>query len=207
MAALSRQPEQTGPAGHACLTEQAAARPARTPPRRAPRAATGCPEPHPLRSANARSASATRAAWARAAFTGVRDQRAAPGGRVVDHLTARRGDRDQHGAAVAAGTVPPDQALTRQPVAHPPGGRRRHVQRPRQVHQPARATGRQHHQRPVLRDGGLLRGRAQRPRGDRDHGPAGGQHRVHRGLIRRMLSHHTMPSVIFAICNKCIILP
>ena len=120
----------------------------------------------------------------------LRDQRAAPAGGLVDHLPARRGDRHQDHPAVAARPVPADQALAHQPVAHPPGGRRRHVQRLGQVHDPPRPAGRQHHQRPVLRDRGLLRGRAQRPGGDRDHGPAGGQHRVHR---RRVCVRFSLP--------------
>ena len=116
-------------------------------------------------------------------FQDLRDQSAAPAGRLVDHPPARRGDRDQDRAAVAARPVPADQALAHQPVAHPPGRRRRDVQRLGQVHHPPRAAGRQHHQRPVLRDRGLLRGRTQRPGGDRDQGPAGRQHRVHRGRV------------------------
>ena len=73
-----------------------------------------------------------------------------------------RSDGHQHRPAVRAPPVPPDQALADQPVAHPPRRRRRHLQRPGQVCQPLRPPRGQHHQRPVLRDRGLLRRRAQR---------------------------------------------
>ena len=131
-------------------------------------------------------------------FQDLRDQSAAPAGRLVDHPPACRGDRDQDRAAVAARPVPADQALAHQPVAHPPGRRRRDVQRLGQVHHPPRSAGRQHHQRPVLRDRGLLRGRAQRPGGDRHQGPAGRQHRVHRGRVGARFSCRVV------IHNACI---
>ena len=133
------------------------------------------------------------------------DQRAPARGGLVHHQTARRGDRHQHRPPVRPRPVPPDQPPAHQPVAHPARRRRRHVQRRRQVHHPLRSAGRQHHQRPVLRDRDFLRRGAQRPRCDRDQRPARRQHRVHRRRIRRMLPCHFRDPQSCASVNICIV--
>ena len=60
---------------------------------------------------------------------------------VMETCTTRRSAR---------AAVPADEALAGQPVAHPPGRRRRHIEQPGQVHHPLQAPGRHHHQRSVL---------------------------------------------------------
>ncbi len=133
------------------------------------------------------------------------DQCPAPGGRLIHHLPPGGGDRDLHGTAVRAGAVAADQALAQQPVTHPPGRRRRDVQRPGQVYHPLRAPGGEHHQRPVLGDRGVLRRRAQRSGRHRHQGAARRQHRIHRRLIRCLLSHDHAPRLLLAHCNKFIV--
>ena len=121
-----------------------------------------------------------------------RDQRPPARGRLVYHLPARGRDRHQHRTAVRPRPVPPDQPLAHQPVTHPARRGRGDAERRCQIHQSLRAPRRQHHQRPVLRDRGLLGGRAQRPGGDRDQSPARRQHPVNRALVHRV--HGSTPS-------------
>ena len=116
-------------------------------------------------------------------------QRPPPGGRLIHHLPARRGDRNLHGPAIGAGPVPADQTLAQQPVTHPARGRRRDIERRGQIRHPLRAPGGKHHQGPILGDRDVVRGRAQRCGGHRHQRAARRQHRVHRGLVRHVLSH------------------
>ena len=157
----------------------------------------------PAAAANASSAAATADCWPVGSLAKMPASRAAPtGGRLLHHLPARRGDRNLHGPAIGAGPMPADQALTPQPVTHPPRRRGGYRQRRGQVRYPLRAPRRKHHQRPVLSDRDVLRRRAQGSGDHRHQGSARRQHRVHRGLVCHVLSHASRTSIHLHIATS-----
>lgn len=108
---------------------------------------------------------------------------------VTETITDRRS---------APGAMPAVQLLADQPIGHPPSCRRGYIERGGQVRHPLRSPGGQHDQHPVLSGRGVLGGRPQRRRADRNQRPARGQHGVHNGRFHQRLrllcssqySHH-----------------
>ena len=117
----------------------------------------------------------------------VLDQDAPARRRLVHDLSASRSDRDHHRPAIRPGAMPAVQLLADQPIGHPPSCRRGYIKRGGEVRHPLRSPGGQHDQHPVLSGRGVLGGRPQRRRADRNQRPARGQHGVHDGRFHQRL--------------------
>ena len=115
---------------------------------------------------------------------------------VTETITDRRS---------APGAMPAVQLLADQPIGHPPSCRRGYIKRGGEVRHPLRSPGGQHDQHPVLSGRGVLGGRPQRRRADRNQRPARGQHGVHNGRFHQRLrllcssqySHHATSRYYF----------
>ena len=117
----------------------------------------------------------------------VLDQDAPARRRLVHDLSASRSDRDHHRPAIRPGAMPAVELLADQPIGHPPSCRRGYIKRGGEVRHPLRSPGGQHDQHPVLSGRGVLGGRPQRRRADRNQRPARGQHGVHDGRFHQRL--------------------
>ena len=109
----------------------------------------------------------------------------AAAGDLLHQVLAGGHEGEQDLAPVGVGAVAADQPLADEPLAHPGAGGRVDAQLGGDVDHALRPAGRQHDERPVLRQGHLGVQVGQRAGGQADHDAAGRQQRVDQVLAGR----------------------